>query len=246
MIVADIGNTNIQFAFVKCAKITKISKAPIKEITESFIRKKILTNKKQKIIICSVVPQITRLFSKTIKNLFIVGKNIKIPIKSLYQKKDIGNDRLLAAYAANTFFPQTRIILDFGTAITLDFISKNGIYQGGIILPGVGSTIETFSRCALLPKKITLVRSTKKIPQNTAASISKGLQEGFSMMINSLVEKYCKDLKISNNKKILITGGGISPIINKLSFSYQYEPLLILKGLIHLATNRARKDKTLS
>jgi len=235
MVILDIGNTNIQFARLTHKQIGKISKAPIQNITKLFITKKILSSKQEKVFICSVVPKITRLFLETVKNPYIVGTNIKIPINSLYRKKDIGSDRLIAAYAASIFFPQTRLILDFGTAITLDFISRSGVYQGGIILPGVGSTMKTFSRCALLPKKISFKPLIRKIPRNTTESINSGLQEGFSIMVNGLVAKYSQYLKINNQVKVLITGGGVLPIINKLNFRYQYDPRLILKGLAHLA-----------
>ena len=63
-------------------------------------------------------------------------------------------DRLMGAYAAVRLFSQVRLILDFGTAITLDFVSTKKVYQGGIILPGIGSTQRVLSKCSLLPKKI--------------------------------------------------------------------------------------------
>ena len=69
-----------------------------------------------------------------------MGNNLSVPIKNLYDKKNIGMDRLLGAWSATRLYPQTRLILDFGTAITLDFVSPKKVYQGGIILPGIGST----------------------------------------------------------------------------------------------------------
>ncbi|MFH1503969.1 MAG: type III pantothenate kinase [Candidatus Omnitrophota bacterium] len=234
MIVIDIGNTNIHFTRVQKEHFRKTSKIPSGKASITSIKKILSKYPNEKILAVSVVPKITKMLKRINKNILIAGENVKIPIKCLYNKKNIGMDRLVGAYAAKIFFPGARLILDFGTAITLDVLSKNGAYQGGFMLPGIGSTLKVFSNCALLPKHVEFKKSKKLIPQNTSESISKGVEEGFSLMINSLIEKYKKKLKIPAAQKVIITGGDASVILPKLNFPRQYEPNLVIKGLIAL------------
>jgi type III pantothenate kinase len=143
-------------------------------------------------------------------------------------------DRLVAAFAAKTFLPKVRIIIDFGTAITFDILSKEGDYQGGLILPGIGSTLKAFSYCALLPKRIRVKKVTSLIPRQTDASIAKGVEEGFSAMINSLVIKYKKIMKLSAKEAVIVTGGDAHYIMPNFNFPYVYAPELVMKGIFIL------------
>ena len=228
MIAIDIGNTNINIAWFKGEKIIKKSKLPTKQATKLKLKK--ILSKNEKIVICSVVPKVLSLF-KGLGNVHLMGKNIKVPIKCFYESKSVGMDRLVSAYAAKKIWPETRFIIDFGTATTIDFLNKKGDYQGGIILAGIGSTCKALSECALLPNKTKLNYTKTIIPKDTQESITIGIVEGFSSMINGLIKKYRSKLKIRGKQTIVITGGEAGIVENKLQFVYKYEPDLVLKGL---------------
>ena len=156
MIVVDIGNTSIHWAKVEKGRIKEISRLNTTGLTLNALRGALKPDSGEKIIISSVVPAVTKIFKKLNANTIVVGKELKVPIKCLYDKKHIGMDRLVNAYAAQSLYPGTRLIIDFGTAVTFDFLSKNGTYEGGLILPGLGSSLQVLSSCALLPSTITL------------------------------------------------------------------------------------------
>lgn len=231
MIAIDVGNTSIHIAHIQNGKITKASKITTSKVTSNLLEKTLKPKKNESVLVCSVVPKITCLLKKLKTPVYIVGQNIKIPIKSSYNIGEVGADRLVGAFAAKNLFPQTRLILDFGTAITLDILSKQGSYLGGLILPGIGSTLKVFSNCAMLPKQLKFKKTKKIIPTSTANSISQGMKQGFSLMINSLIKKYKHELKITNQEKVIITGGEAKIIASHLNFPFKYEPFLVLKGL---------------
>jgi len=231
MIAVDVGNTSIHIARFKEGRFKKAKKIPTAGITKVSLRKALSSKSNEKILVCSVVPKATKIFKSLKMPIYVVGQDIKVPIESSYDKRRIGMDRLVGAYAAKKLFPGVRLVLDFGTAITLDFLSKGNVYRGGIILPGVGSTLGVFSKCALLPKRIKFKKTKKLIPVTSESSITTGLVEGFSLMMNSLVKRYKKKLKIAKNKKVIITGGDAMVIMPGLDFPFKYEPLLVLKGL---------------
>ncbi|MCF7869980.1 MAG: type III pantothenate kinase [Candidatus Omnitrophica bacterium] len=235
MIAIDAGNTSIKFGTFYKNKLKKVFSLKREKANKKNV-KKVLSNfdKNSLIFLCSVVPEINNLFINLKRTVYLVGDDLKIPIKSLYDKDKVGSDRLLAAYAAKKIEGSLRLIVDFGTAITLDFISKKGDYQGGIILPGINSTLKTFKNCALLPNNITIKKTKRVIPKNTSESINKGLQDGFSLMINGLVDKYKKKLRLSKKDKVIVTGGDFLRVKPYLNFNFQYEKHLVLQGLFCL------------
>ncbi len=235
MIGIDIGNTTVKFAKFDNNKLRKVYRVEKERISKKAIRNILAKFKKDKLILlCSVVPEINHLFFNLTANIYIVGKDFKVPVKCRYDKNKVGPDRLVAAYAARKSNPSTRLILDFGTAITLDFLAKKGDYLGGVILPGISSTLKTFKNCALLPDSIKIKKTEKLIPKNTSESINKGLQEGFSLMVNSLVKKYQDELKLTKNDKILVTGGDFLILKPYIDFNFCYKKHLVLEGLVYL------------
>ena len=184
MIAIDIGNTALHFAWLDGrGKITKVKRLPTAGVEIADIKEILSAGKQETIVVCSVVPDVTVLFCRLKNsfnpNIYVIGEDIKVPIKSFYNKRRIGMDRLVAAYAAKKIYKEARVIVDFGTAITFDILSENGSYEGGLILPGLGSTLRVLSSCALLPDKITLHKSSVCIPRDTEDSINRGITEGF-------------------------------------------------------------------
>jgi len=235
MLVVDIGNTSISWGVEREGKLIKVFKTPASQINLEKISKITESFPYKEIIVCSVVPRITLLFKKLKKNVFFVGKDLKVPISCLYNRRQVGEDRLVAAFSAKIKSPSVRIVIDFGTAITFDFLSKKGEYLGGIILPGITLSYRTLSlNCALLPKEIKMTKSPF-IPKNTFQSINKGIVEGFSLIINSWVKKYRKKFRLKDKKEnVIVTGSDIGPIFKKLDFSFLHFPHLVLEGLISL------------
>lgn len=236
MILVDIGNSSVLLGIENKGKIVSRFKVSTHAITINTIRK--IANQfpyKKNILICSVVPQVNKLFKKLNKKVIVVGKDIKVPIQCLYNPYQVGQDRLVNAYAAKKLFPRVRLVIDFGTAITFDFISKKGQYLGGFIFPGISLSYSALAKCALLPKDIKISsKTTAKIPKTTKESINKGILEGLPLMINAWVIKYKSSLGYNQRSAIVITGGEAKYVLRRLKFPYIYEPDLILKGLLLL------------
>ncbi|HDN86240.1 MAG: hypothetical protein DRP81_01710 [Candidatus Omnitrophota bacterium] len=238
MIFVDIGNTTVHFSIQKNGREVKNFRIPTYKINRKRLKGILERFSSSKIIICSVVPNLTKLFKKVgkTKEVIVIGEDVKVPISSLYNPKEVGSDRLLCAFAAKKIFSRAKLVIDFGTAITFDFISSKGEYLGGFIFPGIESAYKSLSGCALLGKrvKVDLKVLKRKIPKTTSQSINKGIIEGFALLINSWVEKYrrwiAKSGRLSKDN-IIITGGGAKFLLKKLNFPYIYEPHLIFKGM---------------
>ena len=243
MILVDIGNTSLHFGIEKDSKIINNFRIYNKNISLKLLKNTLAKYSENKIIVCSVAPSVTAYFRKLNRKVYFVGEDIIVPVKSLYNEQEVGEDRLVNAFTAREIYPEAKMIIDFGTAITIDFLSKCSNYSGGFILPGIELYLNSLSCCELLPKTTILTTRYSFIPKNSAQSISQGLKEGFSFMLNGFVKKYKKLIEKKQNRKIkiIVTGGQSNILRQRLKFSYIYVPLLTLKGLFLLSLSSAKE-----
>jgi len=225
--VIDVGNTNIRAAKISKGKISKrflINRKTLKIIPS-----------KCDVIIASVSKANLKSFLPYLKKnkcrIYIVGKDIKVPMVSHYNKKQIGQDRLVTAYAAKKEFKPPLLIIDFGTAVTFDVISKKGEYLGGVIFPGIKMSIDSlYERTSLLPK-IIFKKRKGFIGKSTKDSITNGIVIGYGEMCENIVIKLKKRFK---SLRVVATGGDASIISEYASSIKNIDHNLSLKGLARL------------
>ncbi len=247
-LTVDIGNTTIHFAvFQSGVVICRQTLATVQKTSELVAElKKVLIvlhrcySSLNRIVICSVVPSVTNVLETIIaKNLktkiVVVGRDIIVPIKNLYNNpKQVGQDRLVCAFAACELYGQPAIVIDLGTAITLDVVSAQREYLGGIIVPGIHITAETlFERTALLPL-VEITKPKALIGKDTQGSILSGIFYGYGEMLKGLIKLLSHDSKIK--PKVIITGGHAKLMVEYVKDSVDViDPDLVLKGLALLA-----------
>lgn len=238
LLVADIGNTNIHFGEVIEAQIVKDFKVPTQRATQAYLAG--LFKRFDSVAVCSVVPCVNRLFRQAGKKIgtavSFAGEDVDIPIRNRYkQPSSVGKDRLVNCYAALQQDKDVRLVIDCGTALTIDFISGRKEYLGGAIIPGIGLSLQSLSsRCALLPKHVFLPKD--KVPligKTTQKSIISGILWGYTSICQYYIEQYRGQLK--KDFSVCLTGGDSGALIKYIQAeNLWYEPLLILKGLVFL------------
>ena len=236
LLAIDIGNTNISSAIFKGKKLTKKFDIPVKAYSKAKLIKKLGNNSKiSDILICSVVPKLTAKLQGDLKRLtgkkpYVIGKDVIVPIKNYYRHpKQLGQDRLLAAYAASMLYTAPLIVIDSGTAITLDLISRNKTYLGGLILPGMDISLDALKeKTALLPR-IKLSQPKGLIGRDTKNSILSGIVFGVSASIKELINRIKQ--RIGKNTAVIGTGGNIALIKSNLGVKIKIDKDLALKGI---------------
>ncbi|MFH1578201.1 MAG: type III pantothenate kinase [Candidatus Omnitrophota bacterium] len=211
LLAIDIGNTNISLGVFKGRGLLRRVDLPTQEYGFSRLKRLIKKEKVKDAIICSVVPRVTRLLKGYLKKTlpgksYCLGANIQAPVENLYRNpKQVGQDRLANAYAGIILYGVPIIIVDFGTAVTFDVISRNKKYLGGMILPGLDISLEALiERAALLPK-IRLRKPREFIGRNTQESMLSGIVYGFSALTDDLTKRIKGE--IGRDAKIIVTGG---------------------------------------
>src|SRR2546429_4839829 len=121
------------------------------------------------------------------------GVNSGMPI--LYDNpKEVGADRIADAVGAYDLYGGPTIVVDFGTATTLEAISAKGEYMGGAILPGIEISLDAlFGRAAAL-RRVELVEPRNVIGKTTVESIQSGAVYGFPAQVDGLIERFEREL----------------------------------------------------
>ncbi|MBN1354521.1 MAG: type III pantothenate kinase [Candidatus Omnitrophica bacterium] len=243
LLAVDVGNTNVTFAVInEKGKILRKRKLPTCAcLGRSLYKGKIIRHSRDlhTIIVVSVVPEALKNLKRYLKKRFkesriiTVGEDVKIPLRCRYNKSEIGQDRLITAFAAKSLYGLPVLIIDFGTAVTFDAVSEKGVYAGGLILPGIKMSLDSLSeRTAMLPR--AYLRNTNSfIGRNTRTSIRNGIIYGYSSICEGLIKLFKKkfDRKIS-----VVATGGDAYLISRYSASVRnVEPDLSLKGLYLLS-----------
>ena len=241
MILAiDVGNTNIIVGLFKGMKLTKKISIPTAEMAHAksvrLIRKAYFGRTVNKVLICSVVPGVNSKLSAILKSIFkvqplLIGKDVMVPIKNLYKlPHQVGQDRLINAYAGKLLYGSPIVIIDFGTAVTFDIVNKNGSYLGGLISPGIDLSLNALSeKTALLPK-VRLKKITPLVGKTTSASIASGMIYGYASMCDGILSKLKNKLKL--NFKSIATGGNAGLISRASEAVKNIDGDLTLKGIV--------------
>ncbi|MFA6350369.1 MAG: type III pantothenate kinase [Candidatus Omnitrophota bacterium] len=238
LLAIDIGNTNINVGVFQGRRLLRKYSVPTASKSYSVSFKSILEGRQEfEAIICSVVPVATRALQSDLRKLgikpYIIGKDIKVPVRNLYRKPwQVGQDRLVNAYAAVSLYGAPIVAIDFGTAITFDIISAKGDYLGGMILPGLGISLNALAkRTALLPE-VRLRQPKEFIGKDTQNSILSGVIFGFA----SLTGEFSRRLKrkLGSKTKVIATGGNARFMAKYCRCFDRVDPELTLKGLMLL------------
>jgi len=157
-------------------------------------------------------------------------KKYKSLLNSYEEPNMLGSDRWLAMIASYEMNPgEGFVVVDIGTAVTIDLVNKSGQHLGGVIFPGLHKIRETFNN-------FPIANETKlnNISQSTEGAWSIGTLD---LVVNGINRKV-HDIKISEpDIDIYLTGGGASGLEKFLDFSYVYQKNLVLDGLELFANN---------
>ena len=186
------------------------------------------------VAICSGVPRVTAELRQMTERYFgfaalVVEPGVRTGMPILYDNpKEVGADRIANAVGAFELYGGPTIIVDFGTATTIEAVSAAGEYLGGAIFPGVEIAMDAlFGRAAGL-RRVELQPPKHVIGKSTAESIQSGTIYGFSAQVDGLVDRFTAEL----GECAVISTGGLADLISPYARTVQhYEPWLTLYGL---------------
>ena len=187
------------------------------------------------IILASVVPQLNERVEQVCQRFFghaplVVGPGIRTGVPILYENpKEVGADRIGNAVAAYERTRSASIVVDFGTATTFDYVTARGEYLGGVIVPGIGISLDALiARTAKLPR-VELVRPPRVVGRTTAHAIQSGVVHGYTALVDGLVDMIRRE---NDPKARVLATGGLAALIAPMSSTIEaVDEFLTLDGL---------------
>jgi len=186
------------------------------------------------VAVASGVPRVTAALREMTERYFgtpalVLEPGIRTGMPILYDNpKEVGADRIANAVAAYDLYGGPSIVVDFGTANTIEAISAKGEYLGGAIFPGIEISMDAlFGRAAAL-RRVELVPPRHVIGKSTVESIQSGAVYGFTGQVDALVERFQDEL---GDCTVIATGGLAETIIPFSRTIQHHEPWLTIQGL---------------
>lgn len=245
-IVINIGNTNIRFGLFddeNCDISWVINTKPYRTSDELFVQfltlyqyYKIDVEKIDKIIIGSVVPQLTYDITRAIEKIHgrkpvLVDRETKSEVQA--KSKQMGTDIYANLVAAHHMYPgRKKIVVDFGTALTASCLDEKGETLGVIIAPGIITSLNSLvGQTAQLPE-IELVKPKTVLGLDTVTCMQSGMVYGFLGMVEGFIDRINHEV---NDDCFVVATGGVSHVYKPLTEKIHVaDRLHTLKGLYYL------------
>ncbi len=188
--------------------------------------------------LCSVVPAHTETIARALAaatgcppaRLTAASANLRIAYR---RPSELGHDRLACALGARTLFPRRDVVVvDCGTATTVTAVSRQGVLEGGAILPGVGLWPEMLAlRTAQLPAVALNGRSPAALGRSTRDGLRAGILLGHAGAIRELTQRVAREAFGRRARPVIIGTGGQAGRFDREKLFTVIEPDLILAGL---------------
>ena len=238
-LLIDIGNSNCKVAFGNGGETGEIVRSSQKD-TIAFLQE-FIGERHFDVTVLSTVrednPVMEEMLRQKCNRLVVVKSGMELPVDLQFgfPAKGLGADRLAAALAVTMLFPGKDCIkFDFGTALTVDFISKERIFEGGNISLGMQSRFRALNT---FTKRLPLIKPEGEVldfGKDTVAAMTSGVVLGMIFEVEGYLKKY-------PDHTVVFTGGDSFYFAEKIKNSIFVVPNLVLVGLALIADYYAQK-----
>lgn len=234
LICTDAGNTLIKVALMEDSVIRSVASFPL---SDSGLLAYLSSLSRADACILSSVSvvnhEVIDILSQKSAHFMELTHKTPVPINNLYKTPEtLGNDRLAAVVGAYGLFPgRDVLVIDAGTALTIDFIDRAGNYRGGNISPGLNMRFRALHDDT---QKLFLQSQTddfEMIGNTTASAITSGVQNGIIFEINHYINHFVKQFP---DLVTVLTGGDVNFFVNKIEKCTFAEPNLVFFGLMKI------------
>lgn len=227
-LVIDFGNTNIKGGVFDADRlISHFAFLGIEEARD-FINQGIYFQ----IGVCSVNQSKEDIIEAIpeLKNALFLSYHTSSPLRMDYDTPEtLGMDRLAAAIGANSIYPgKPLMVIDIGTCITYDFVSRDGVYEGGLISPGIELRYKAMNDYTQNLPLLNLRNTDILIGKSTEQSMVSGVING----IAGEMQAHTSQFMLNNaDLKVIMTGGGAKIFESKIKSDIFVSLEIVLVGL---------------
>lgn len=235
----DFGNSNYKLGLFEEGKLRRVYRYPNGEYSRII---KLMDVKADWRVILSSVTGLPKTplaeIKKQVSFFLDLDHKTPLPVVNAYQTPgSLGNDRLALAVGGATLYEgQNVMIVDTGTCITYDFVSKEGVYRGGGISPGLRVRARALNEYTQNLPRVEMKEKVELVGSSTNDSILSGILNGAVSEVDGMIERYTEHF---DKCTVVLTGGDMEYFVNNLKNRIFAEPNLVLLGLNQILTFNA-------
>lgn len=235
----DNSNTWTKYCFASRHQLFGIHRIPTPELNPQTLAaiRQLHPPPQTRVIVASVVPSKQKVFRQIWpgRHLAFVNHRLDLGITLKFSRPHrVGGDRIANTLGAAALYSLPAVVIDFGTAVTFDIISKKGEYLGGVIAPGLNAMTDYLhEKTALLPK-LTLRKPKRAIAKSTMESMRVGAIVGYRGLIKEILCAIRNEIA-SEDLTVIATGGQGEFLARQVPEIQHVNPRLTLEGLRILA-----------
>jgi len=244
LLALDVGNTNVTVGVFDGAELVHDGRlATRREVTGDELAVQLRgllgsagrLDRIDQVAISSVVPSMDRALREAMGRGFdvrplMVGPGTRTGIRIHYDPpRDVGADRIVTALGVRHRYGAPSVIVDFGTATTLDAIDAQGDYLGGVIVPGVRLSLDALSQRAARLPWVELTVPGAVLARTTVASMQAGVVFGVIGQVEEIVRRMRQEM--DGRPQVVATGGLAELLGPQIPCVDHVDPLVTLEGL---------------
>ncbi len=242
-LIVDIGNSRVKIAVMKLSNVVWSSVCD--SFTSDDVTSLLLKYKITQAIVCSTrgeeaTQAVAQMLREVIKRVVVFDRSTPIPIKNSYSTPEtLGRDRLAAAVGARILSKaDNQLIIDMGTAITIDLVTAEGGFEGGVISPGVGMRFRALHEFTASLPKCAPTERVVEIARSTTDAIEQGVMRGVEYELRGYIDRIEKKY---DKIDIIFTGGDAKYFDKQIKNAIFAPSELIFVGLNRILEYNAKR-----
>jgi type III pantothenate kinase len=253
VLACDVGNSGVRLADVQGEEVTPQQTLRVGDLAGLAEKLAALWGEMpepRKIVAASVNPPALKALeaaaSETLhQEVLVVGRELPLPIQvDLPNPKAVGTDRLCCAVAAYDRLGRSCVVADYGTAVTVDCVSDEGVFLGGAIMPGLALSARSLHEHTALLPSVQIALPHWVFGKDTVQAMIGGIVAAARGALRELVEAYATEL--GHWPTVILTGGDaqlVCPNPNESELVQAIVPDLALRGAALAYYNTLVKGK---
>lgn len=240
LLALDVGNSNVtagRFAGERLVGTTRVACAELAslDLGQAFGLQEVTRSPSDVVAVASVNPSAAQVVLAWARKHFpteplLAEENLPVHIPdAVAERRRVGVDRLLAGLAAYHRARSACLVVDLGSAITIDAVSAEGVFLGGVIAPGLRMSARALAEGTAFLPEVDLALPGKVLASDTVSAILSGVLWGGVEMVAGLLRRL--KVELGDSAKVFLTGGDAGLVASHLPGIDEVVPHLTLKGL---------------
>jgi len=246
LLAIDVGNSETSFGLFRDQKLVRTFRLQtqrqhtsdeIASFTLPLLKEQsIESTSLEAVLLCSVVPPVDRAFNEFCSHYlkikpFIISPKMDLDFKlNVEEPWSVGADRIANTAYAKKLGSLPALIVDFGTATTVDVVSND--YLGGAILPGVKMAFDSLAEKTSQLSQVAMEFPPSVIGRTTAQCLQSGILLGYVDLVEGLLKR--TEVELGTSATVYLAGGFANLMAPHLNSHYHLEPDFTLKGIVAL------------